>query len=175
MNYLLKTVVIIYTLFLAACTTIQSSHQTVPAHAKWGIVPFTNNTEVPQAGYRAMSMTMGLLEVKGVRNIKILKSNETCNQLIVCPTGNPSLQRILTWARHHNVQFVMTGTVNEWVYKVGLDGEPVASVALQLYEVNHGTMIWNSVGSKFGTTRSSLGNTGQKLLQDMLWNLTVVY
>ena len=174
MNLALK-IGILFSLFcLNACTTINSSHQTVPAHAAWGIMPFTNNTEVPQAGYRAMSMTMGLLEVKGIKNIHMYKSNDTCNQLIVCPNAVPSLEHVLTWARKQHLQFIMTGTVNEWIYKVGLDGEPVASLTLQLYEVPHGRMIWNAVGSKFGATRDGLGITGQKLIQEMLWTLTVV-
>lgn len=162
-------------LFLVACTTINSSRQIVCAPSRWGIIPFTNNTEVPQAGYRAMSMTTGLLETKGVKNITIYKSNDSCNQLIVCPNANPSIEHSLAWARKQHLRYVMTGTVNEWVYKVGLDGEPVASVALTLYDVKHGHMIWNSVGSKFGTTRSGLGITGQKLIQEMLCTLKIIY
>lgn len=171
----LKKYIMLSMLFLVACTTINSSHQVVCAPLRWGIVPFTNNTEVPQAGYRAMSITKGLLEAKGVRNITVYKSKESCNQLIVCPNANPSLEHILAWARQRHLRYVMTGTVNEWIYKVGLDGEPVAAVALTLYEVPHGQMIWNSVGSKFGTTRSGLGSTGQKLIQEMLCTLKVVY
>lgn len=175
MKLLIKLCVMISLLGLFACTTINSTTQIVPGHARWGIVPFANNTEIPQAGYRAMSMTMGLLEVKGIQNIIQYKANDSCNQLIVCPNSNPSPPQILSWARAHQLQFVMTGTVNEWVYKVGLDGEPVASVALQLYDVKSGRMIWNALGSKFGTTRSGLGSTGQKLIKEMLCTLKVVY
>lgn len=173
MKGLFKSIIIAGLMVLAACTTINSSRQTVYASAKWGIVPFSNNTEVPQAGYRAMSITSGLLEAKGIRNMLVYKSGDTCNQLIVCPNANPSLAQVLRWARQHQLKYVMTGTVNEWVYKVGLDGEPVAAVALNLYEVEHGRLIWNAVGSKFGTTRSGLGNTGQKLIYDMLRSLRV--
>ncbi len=160
--------------FLTACTTINSSHQTVPAGVQWGIVPFTNNTEVPQAGYRAMSITKGILESNGVQTMNTFKANQTCNQLIVCPNANPSQEQIMTWARHHHLRFVMVGAVNEWVYKVGLDGEPVASVALQLYDVPNGRMIWNSVGSKIGTTRSGLSTTGQQLIREMLCSLKLI-
>lgn len=173
MKFILNIVIILSLLILSNCTTINASHQIVSARTQWGIVPFSNNTEVPQAGYRAMSITAGLLETRGV-NLKTYKSNETCNQLIVCPNANPSVAHVLHWARQKGLQFVMLGAVNEWVYKVGLDGEPVASVALQLYDVAQGRMIWNAVGSKFGTTRSGLGNTGQSLIQSMLTSLTII-
>ncbi len=159
---------------VSSCTTINSSHQLVTGHAKWGIVPFSNNTEVPQAGYRAMSITQGLLAVKGAKKILVYKAGESCNQLIACPNSNPTLAQVLAWADQHQLRYVMTGTVNEWVYKVGLDGEPVASVTLQLYEVPQRKLIWNAVGSKFGTTRSGLGVTGQTLIKDMLTSLQIV-
>lgn len=174
MKHLLKTGLILAFLTVISCTTITSSHQVVCAQTRWGIVPFTNNTEVPLAGYRAMSITQGLLEAKGARHVQVYKSNKTCNQLIVCPNANPPIEKIIAWARARHLRYVMTGTVNEWVYKVGLDGEPVASVTLQLYETQHGYMIWNAVGSKFGNTRSGLGNTGQKLIQEMLWSLKII-
>jgi hypothetical protein len=173
-NIFKYTILAIGLLIASGCTTIHSSHQVVSAKTQWGIAPFTNNTEVPQAGNRAMSITAGLLETRGIMTLKTYKSNETCNQLIVCPNTTPSIQRVLQWGKEHHLHFVMMGSVNEWVYKVGLDGEPVASVALQLYDVNNGKMIWNAVGSKFGTSRSGLGNTGQTLINDMLHSLTIV-
>lgn len=62
----------------------------------------------------------------------------------------------------------MTGTVNEWRYKVGLDGEPAVSVTLKLIDMRNGRVIWSAVGSKMGSSRSSLGNVGQRLIDSML-------
>jgi len=93
--------------------------------------------------------------------------------LIACPSPNPSIETILAWARARHLDYVMTGTVNEWVYTVGLDGEPVASLELQLYETQHGARIWHAVGSKFGHKRSGSGNTGKKLIQEMLGSLKI--
>ncbi|MCR9192134.1 MAG: penicillin-binding protein activator LpoB [Gammaproteobacteria bacterium] len=173
MKQILKPLVILAVLCLTACATISSAPQITCSPSHWGIVPFSNNTEVPQAGYRAMSITKGLLEARGVSNIRVYKSNESCNQLIVCPNANPSINEILAWARRHDLKYVMTGTVNEWVYKVGLDGEPVVSLSLNLYDVAQGRSIWSTVGSRIGTTRSGLGTTGQNLIRKMLCTLKI--
>ncbi len=169
----LNILMIITLILLSACTTINSSRQLVAAHAKWGIVPFTNHTEVPQAGLRAMSITKGLLEAKGITNIETFHTKSSCNQLLNCPNGEPSVKTAIKWAQSKHLQYVMVGAVNEWVYKVGLDGEPVVSVALQLYDVKNGRLIWSSVGSKFGTSRMGLSVTGQLLLREMLVTLKV--
>lgn len=169
MKYGLRALVTIGLIILAGCTKINSS-QTIPAnpHTRWGMAIFANNTEVPQAGYRAMNITAGVLRSKGVKYLGIYPSNAHCNQLIVCPNATPSVETMLNWARHKHMQYVMMGAVNEWDYKVGLDGEPIAGVSLQLYCVKTGAMIWSSVGSKIGTSRSGLAVIAQQLINEML-------
>lgn len=165
----LKLLMIIGLVIVAGCTKINTSQliQTVP-NSRWGIAPFTNNTEVPQAGYRAMNITAGVLRSMGARHLLVYPARTNCSKLIVCPNATPPLSAVLSWARSRHLHYLMMGAVNEWDYKVGLDGEPIAGVSLQLYNVNSGTLIWSSVGSKIGTSRSGLAVIAQKLLNEML-------
>lgn len=160
---------IISLLIIAACTKISTTQivQTAPG-SRWGIATFTNNTEVPQAGFRAMNITAGILRAKGVKYLAVYPNNANCSKLIVCPNSSPSVESVLAWARHKRISYVMMGAVNEWDYKVGLDGEPIAGVSLQLYNVKTGAMIWSSVGSKIGSSRSGLAVIAQVLLTEML-------
>ncbi len=169
MKYGLRALALISLIIMAGCTKINSS-QVVPvnANARWGITVFANNTEVPQAGYRAMNITAGLLRSKGVRTLVFYPSNANCNKLIVCPNAIPSVKAVLTWAKEKHLNYVVMGAVNEWDYKVGLDGEPIAGVSLQIFNVNTGEMIWSSVGSKMGTSRSGLAVIAQRLVDAML-------
>jgi hypothetical protein len=169
MRHTIKLFALLSLLALAACTKINSSRmiETAP-NSRWGIAVFANNTEIPQAGFKAMNITMGVLRSRGVRAFAIYPSNINCNKLIVCPNANPSVSAVLSWARRSHLQYLMMGAVNEWDYKVGLDGEPIAGVSLQLYSVRSGAMIWSSVGSKIGTSRSGLAVIAQQLLNEML-------
>ena len=165
----LSLVIITGLLILMGCTRINTSNnvQTQP-NSRWGMAIFANNTEVPQAGYRAMSVTAGVLRAKGVRSLTVYPSNKNCNKLIVCPNSTPSLESILHWARNKHLNYLVMGAVNEWDYKVGLDGEPTVGVSIQLYQVQSGALIWSSVGSKIGTSRSGLAVIAQALITQML-------
>ncbi len=175
MKHLSHLFFIAFLCMLTACTTINSSRQVTQTSANqpWGIVAFNNNTETPQAGNRATSITANVLRAKGVYNLSTFQPYGDCSQLVSCPSTSIPLRSVLAWAQKRNLCYVMTGSVNEWQYKVGLDGEPVAAVALQLYDVNSGRVIWSAVGSKIGNGRSGLGNVGQSLIDNMLKSLAV--
>lgn len=160
---------------LVGCTTIDSSRQLEAVYpgANWGIATFANNTETPQAGGRAMNMTANVLRARGVSRLQAYQPYGDCSQLTICPNAAIPLKKIFYWAKYNHIHYVMVGAVNEWQYKVGLDGEPVASVSLQLYDVSTGKVIWSSVGSKIGNGRSGLGNTAQTLIERMLSSLRV--
>ena len=170
----LKLLLIISALIVTACTAINSSQiVATQANSRWGIVPFANNTEVPQAGNRATSITAGVLRSRGIRTLPVYPTNKNCSKLIVCPNAITTVEQALKWARRHQIHYVMMGAVNEWDYKVGLDGEPIAGVALQLYHVQSGNMVWSSVGSKIGNSRSGLTVIAQKLITEMLSTLMI--
>lgn len=162
-------------MLLIGCTTINHSAQIEPIcpNSRWAIAPFANNTEVPQAGNRAMSITANVLRSKGVLNIATYPVSNTCNQLTLCPNAALSPEAVMRWAEENNIHYVMMGTVNEWQYKVGLDGEPVAAVALQLYDAHTRRVVWSAVGSKIGSSRSGLGNVAQFLINMMLKTLYI--
>ena len=170
----LKALIISALLTIIGCTDISTTPSVFVTHLRnWGIVTFTNNTEVPQAGNRAMSVTAGVLRSKGVRAIQIYPSDTNCNQLIVCPNAMTSVDKALHWARKKHLSYLVMGSVNEWDYKVGLDGEPAVAVSLQLYQVKTGQLIWSGVGSKIGTSRSGLGVIAQMLITQMLCSIKI--
>ena len=59
------------------------------------------------------------------------------------------------------------GSVEEWRYKVGVDGEPAVGITLQLIDLPSGAVIWTASGSKTGWSREGLTATAQKLLVEL--------
>lgn len=174
MKYGLKVATILGLLIIAACTRINSSQNApVNPQGKWGIAAFANNTDIPQAGIRAMNITSGVLRSKGIRSLSVYPAKANCDKLIVCPDSALTVDNVLYWARHKQISYVMMGSVNEWDYKVGLDGEPSAAVSMQLYHVHSGKLVWSSVGSRVGTSRSGLALTAQYLIDEMLKALRI--
>jgi len=63
---------------------------------------------------------------------------------------------------------VLTGAVEEWRYKVGVDGEPVAGLTFELIDVASGQVVWSATGTRSGWSRSSLSNVATTLIGGLL-------
>lgn len=165
-------------LFLfSACTSMQVNHShPVILHSNQSIavLPFTNMTETPQADERAAAMLANLLRTKGLMYVGRYPTYATKPSLI--PGVRPPIRhaRLLAWARDRGFCFAFTGSVSEWNYKVGLDGEPAVGIDLELIDVKSGQVIWSAVGSKSGGSRTALSEVGINLTNAMLRSIKVV-
>lgn len=159
------------TSLLCSCSSstlnVSPQRQPVSFHARWGIIPFSNHTQTPQAGQSAAAITSALLETRGVMSVTTYEVKASKDQLLLSIENIP-MKDILRWARRRRLRYIISGSINEWQYKVGLDGEPVVNVALQLIDVRSGRTIWTAVGSRTGGSRSGLTVVAQKLIESML-------
>ena len=73
-----------------------------------------------------------------------------------------------TWASQQGLRYGVSGSVTEWRYKVGVDGEPAVGMMLQITDLKSGQVVWSGSGGKTGYSRESLSGTAQKLLNQML-------
>jgi TolB-like protein len=156
------------TLLLGACSTIdRSAAPAVDRQALWVVLPFANHTETPLAGQRAESIAETILHSNGVNKIKRYPSN--LQQEALFDAGERKQQEeALAWARQQGAQYALTGAVDEWRYKVGVDGEPAAGVALQIIDVASGNTLWSASGGKSGWSREALSAVAQQLIRRLL-------
>lgn len=158
-------------LLLAACASVNSTQ--APAIAGTDaivVLPIVNYTETPQAGLRAEAIAESLLKANGanVKRYPATISQETLFE----PAERQAVTRGLEWARGERARYALTGSVQEWRYKVGVDGEPAVGVTLQLLDVQTGNVVWTSTGNRTGWSRSSVSGVAQSLLESMLSPLT---
>ena len=153
---------------LAACSTIQVGRApALERSAKWAILPFVNQTETPQAGLRAESIAENLLRADGINNLKRYPAALNTETLFE-PMDRKQADAAMNWARSENIRYALVGSVDEWRYKVGIDGEPAAGVALQLVDVQSGQVVWAAAGGRTGWSRESLSGLAQKLIGKLL-------
>ena len=154
-------------LLLSACSTLDRG--TAPAlerQATWVVLPFANHTETPLAGNRAEAIAQALLHAQGVG--KVLRYETGPQQEALFDAGDSKRQQdALDWARERQARYALTGAVDEWRYKVGVDGEP-AGVTLQIIDVASGDILWSGTGGKSGWSREALSAVAQKLIRDLL-------
>ncbi|MGZ5120465.1 MAG: penicillin-binding protein activator LpoB [Burkholderiales bacterium] len=135
--------------------------------AKWVMLPVMNHTEVPQAGLRAEAITEALLRAHGVGNLTRYPPALNPDTLFE-PAERKVLAEADKWARSEGARYAIYGAVDEWRYKVGVDGEPAVGVALHIMDLQTNNVVWSGVGGKSGWSRESLSGVAQKLIRQLL-------
>ena len=163
-----RLLVLAFAAVLAACSTLdRSPAPTVRTSVQWVVLPFANNTETPLAANRAEAIAEGLLRANGVAKLRRYPATLAQDALFE-NNDRKTLDAALAWAREQNAAYALTGAVDEWRYKVGVDGEPAVGVALSIVDVASGDTLWTGVGGKSGWSREALSAVAQKLMRDLL-------
>lgn len=132
--------------------------------ASWRVLPFSNYSQTPLAGERAASLVLSAVRARGLAEI----------EPVAIPTGDLSelpllddgarFNKALEIARTMQIRYALTGSVEEWRYKAGLDGEPAVGLSLRVVEVASGDTLWTSSAARSGWSRESLTGNGQKVI-----------
>jgi len=153
---------------LAGCSVVDRSQ--APAFStrdNWAVLPFANNTETPQAGQRAASIAQSLMTSYGYANLVRYPASGD-DETLFDPAKPDQQQTALEWARRQNARYALAGAVNEWRYKVGVDGEPAVGLTFDVLDVETGKVVWSTSGSRTGWSRDAVSGVAQKLERDLL-------
>jgi len=168
-----STLIALAALVLSACgTSIQSTaeHEALDGRAKWALLPIANNTDTPQAGLSAEAMVEHLLRHRGVTSLLQYPAALSRDSLFE-PTERKVSEEARKWAREQGARYGVTGNVQEWRYKVGIDGEPAVGVTLKVIDLASGNVVWTASGARSGWSRAALSGVAQTLLTDLLGSL----
>ncbi len=155
-------------LLLGACSTLDASKAPeLDRQAQWVVLPFANHTETPLAGSRAEAIAESLL--RSLASAKVKRYPSSLQQEALFDAGERKQQEeALAWARQQGARYALGGAVDEWRYKVGVDGEPAAGIALQIIDVASGETLWSGAGGKSGWSREALSAVAQQLIRSLL-------
>ncbi|NWG30617.1 MAG: penicillin-binding protein activator LpoB [Rhodocyclaceae bacterium] len=169
---MLRIVLILSTLWLAACSTTSSmtGAGTSLAAGRWALLPFVNHTDTPQAGLAAEAVVDHLVRARGqaaLERYPVTLSKDT----LFDPAERKVVEEAQAWAKKQGIRYGLGGSVQEWRYKVGIDGEPAVGVTLELVDLDTGAIVWSAAGARSGWSREALSAVAQKLLADLLTTL----
>lgn len=153
----------------AACTTIDlAATAELDRNARWVMLPLANHTETPGAGQRASAVVEGVLRTRGIGNLQGAPAALSAELLFESADAQASMQdKALAWARASGARYAVAGSVTEWRYKVGVDGEPAVGLALQVIDLTTGRVLWSATGARSGWSREALTAVAQKLVRDL--------
>lgn len=158
-------------LLMAGCTSFTGKNSPeLPQDAQWGIVPLVNYSQAPQAGERSEQILLSVLSKHGLqpRVYPAVASGD-----LALLDDRERQASAMKWAREQNFDYVIGGSVEEWQYKSGLDGEPAVGISLQVIEPKTGRVLWSNSGARAGWSRESLAGSAQKVLEKLVSNLRV--
>lgn len=147
-----------------------SAAQALPAQARWALLPVVNNTETPQAGLSAEALVEHHLLARGIASLQRYPATLTRDSLFE-PTERKVAEDALKWAREQGARYGIGGSVEEWRYKVGLDGEPVVALTLRVIDLDSGRVVWSASGARSGWSRSGLSAEAHQLVAQLLAGL----
>ncbi|AOY00819.1 penicillin-binding protein activator LpoB [Jeongeupia sp. USM3] len=153
---------------LTACAVVDVSKSApLPAKAQWAMLPIVNHTETPLAGLRAEAILQPLLHQRGIADLRVYPAGLS-KETLLAPDERAALEAARDWARKEQLRYAIGGSVDEWRYKVGVDGEPAVGLSLTVWDLQTGQVVWSGVGGKSGFSRESLAAVAQKLMRDIV-------
>lgn len=155
-------------MLVSACGTVrQSAAPAIARGDRIAVAPVANYTETPDAGQSAASIAANTLRAGGLDDVRVVPADPGSGAMFDV-ARHADGARVLEWARTQNVKYVLSGEVEEWRYKTGVDGEPVVGVTFELVDVSSGAVVWSAVGSRSGWSRSGLSSVATKLIAGLL-------
>ncbi len=152
---------------LSACSTLAQSSAPgqLDRQAQIMILPSINNTETPMAGERMDELAENLLHVIGVANVA-REATSTSPDSDLHDRARQD-QALLDAAKAH-VPYALAISLDEWRYKVGLDGEPAVGMSLRIIDVAHHRVLWAGSYAGTGFGREAVSALAQRHLLHLL-------
>lgn len=154
-------------LFLAGCSVMQSQQGTGPIalNSQFAVIPLTNLSQAPQAGDQAASILSAILRARGAEEVRLYLPEDE-NPLAY--DNRARQEQALAEALENGADLVVTGTVDEWRYKNGLDGEPAVGITLEIRDPDGDGVIWSGTAARTGWGREGLSVAGHKVLDGLV-------
>jgi hypothetical protein len=154
---------------MAACSSlaVQPGPPLDPG-ARWVLLPVANNSETPQAAEKLEAMLATLVRIRGVNNLRVYAPPDDSAAALPVLDDTVRLDQALDWARGRDFEYGITGSVEEWHYKSGVEREPAVGLSLRVLNIVTGQVLWSASGARSGWGRATVSGTAQDLVADML-------
>jgi hypothetical protein len=158
------------TIALLGCgSTVTAVQRTTPLRgsARWVMLPFPNYSEAPQAGERVEEMLETVLRQAGVESLDHYPAPSQDEAHLVM-SDRQRYEESQAWAKTQAFDYGVTGSVEEWRYKSGLDGDPAVGLSVRVLDLKNDRVLWSASGTKTGGGGENTSGTALRLLSGLL-------
>lgn len=107
------------------------------------------------------------MRARGVTNLSVYPPSLNRDTLFE-PAERKVQDEAIRWARGTGARYAIYGAVDEWRYKVGIDGEPAVGITLHVMDLASGAVLWSGAGARTGWSREALSAVAQKVIGELL-------
>ncbi|WEN15821.1 hypothetical protein PY254_03885 [Rhodanobacter sp. AS-Z3] len=136
---------------------------TIERSANWVVAPLLNNTATPYAGQRAAQLVSALLAQRGVGAVQVATAPADAGGLPI-DNGAGAEEAAKAFALQQHARYLVRGSVDEWTYKIGLDGQPAVSFTVSVVDLESDKVIWTGAASASGGSRQGVAVLAQETL-----------
>ena len=123
-----------------------------------------------KAGERSEQILLSVLSEEGIQP-RVYPHVEDQDLLVL--DDRKRYEQALQWAQGQSFDYLVSGSVEEWQYKNGLDGEPAVGLSLRVLDARTGQVLWSNSGARAGWSRESLAGSAQKVLNTLIGDLRI--
>lgn len=154
---------------LTGCTSVMDVKRGTPLDRSemWVLLPFSDYGETPQAGERAEEMATALLRVRWDLELSRYPVTKESAALVDLDERQ-RYERALLWAREQGFVYGLAGSVQEWRYRNGSEGEAAVGLSLRVINIKTGRADWLATGSRSGIGAQTVSGVAETLLRSML-------
>ena len=159
-------------LMLVGCANLDiksAKHPKLDKQASWSVLPFANNTETPMANDRVASMAAAVLQADGETVIGNLP-NDTRTQELLGGNWKKRYAAALRNAHRTGANYALSGSVDEWNYRAGINAKAAVSMTLWVVDVHSDKIIWRGVANASGgdLSQASTSNLAQRIISRLI-------
>jgi TolB-like protein len=165
MNVIRQSLLLLAMMVLTGCSVIQSQQGAgIPEDRAFAVLPLENLSQTPRAGDQAASVLAAILRAKGSDNVTLYMPDASSPLLYDNSQRHTEARRS---ARRDGAEYLVSGTVEEWRYKSGLDGEPAVGVTLEIRSAENNRVIWSATSARTGWGRESVSVAAHHVLDEL--------
>lgn len=154
---------------LASCTSVLDIKGDTPLKpdGRWVLLPFRDHGETPQAGERAEELASSLMRVRWNIDLQSYPLTKESSELVDFDERQ-RYEKALEWARGQGYTYGLSGSVQEWRYRSGAEGEAAVGLSLRVVNIKTGRPEWLATGSRSGMGSQTVSGVAERLMRQMV-------
>lgn len=154
---------------LASCTAVLDIKADTPLKpdGRWVLLPFRDHGETPQAGERAEELASSLMRVCWNIDLQSYPVTKESSELVDFDERQ-RYEKALEWARGQGYTYGLSGSVQEWRYRSGSEGEAAVGLSLRVVNIKTGRPEWLATGSRSGMGSQTVSGVAERLMRQMV-------